>query len=44
MIIIDDDPDSLLDKFSSYVPPNIDKAKWILGMMPKEERGEQHEI
>jgi uncharacterized protein (TIGR00730 family) len=37
MIIIDDDPDSLLDKFSGYVPPNIDKAKWILGMMPKEE-------
>ena len=37
MIIIDDDPESLLDKFSKYEPPKIDKAKWILGMMPKEE-------
>jgi uncharacterized protein (TIGR00730 family) len=37
MIIIDENPDSLLDKFSKYEPPKIDKAKWILGMMPKEE-------
>ena len=37
MIIIDSDPDSLLDKFLKYEPPVIDKAKWILGMMPKEE-------
>jgi hypothetical protein len=37
MIIIDDDPDFLLDKFLKYEPPIIDKAKWILGMMPKEE-------
>jgi uncharacterized protein (TIGR00730 family) len=36
MIIIDDNPDSLLDKFLKYEPPKIDKAKWILGMMPKE--------
>ena len=36
MIIIDDDPESLLDKFLNYEPPKIDKAKWILGMMPKE--------
>jgi uncharacterized protein (TIGR00730 family) len=40
MILIDDDPNSLLDKFSKYEPPVIDKAKWILGMMPKEEKGE----
>lgn len=40
MIIIDDDPESLLDKFLNYVPPKIDKAKWILGMMPKEEKGD----
>jgi uncharacterized protein (TIGR00730 family) len=36
MIIIDDEPESLLDKFLNYEPPKIDKAKWILGMMPKE--------
>jgi uncharacterized protein (TIGR00730 family) len=36
MIVIDDDPESLLDKFLNYEPPKIDKAKWILGMMPKE--------
>jgi len=36
MIIIDDDPKSLLDKFLNNEPPKIDKAKWILGMMPKE--------
>ena len=40
MIIIDDDPEALLDKFSKYEPPKIDKAKWILGMMPKEEKGD----
>ena len=37
MIIIDDNPESLLEKFSKYEPPKIDKAKWILGMMPKNE-------
>jgi len=37
MILIDDDPESLLEKFLNYEPPIIDKAKWILGMMPKEE-------
>ena len=41
MIIVDDDPDSLLDKFSKYEPPIIDKAKWILGMMPKEEKDDK---
>ena len=40
MILIDDDPKTLLDKFSKYEPPIFDKAKWILGMMPKEERDE----
>ena len=39
MIVIDDDPESLLEKFLNYEPPKIDKAKWILGMMPKEEKG-----
>jgi hypothetical protein len=38
MIIIDDDPESLLDKFSKYEPPRIDKAKWILGMMPRDDK------
>jgi hypothetical protein len=39
MILIDDDPESLLEKFSKYEPPKIDKVKWIHGMMPKEEKG-----
>lgn len=32
MILIDDDPDSLLKQFEEYRPPKVDKAKWALGM------------
>ena len=42
MIIIDNYVESLLDKFLNYEPPKIDKAKWILGMMPKEEEDDQN--
>ncbi len=36
MIVIDDDPESLLEKFLIYEPPKVDKAKWVLGMLNHE--------
>ncbi len=30
MIIVEDDPVILLDKFKSYTPPKVDKAEWAL--------------
>jgi hypothetical protein len=32
LLLVDDDPASLLDQFQNYIPPTIDKAKWILGL------------
>lgn len=32
MILVDEDPESLLRKLESYRPPLIDKAKWALGL------------
>ncbi|MCB9107977.1 MAG: TIGR00730 family Rossman fold protein [Anaerolineales bacterium] len=31
MILVDDDPDALLQKFERYRPPKIDKVGWALG-------------
>ncbi len=33
MVIIDDDPEQLIEKFKSYIPPKADKAKWALKLM-----------
>jgi uncharacterized protein (TIGR00730 family) len=30
MVLIDEDPEGLLEKFAAYQPPEIDKAAWIL--------------
>ncbi len=30
MILMDEDPERLLQKFETYRPPRIDKAKWVL--------------
>lgn len=30
MILVDENPEKLLQKFESYHPPGIDKAKWVL--------------
>jgi uncharacterized protein (TIGR00730 family) len=30
MVLVDEDPEGLLQKFASYQPPKIDKAAWIL--------------
>jgi uncharacterized protein (TIGR00730 family) len=30
MVLVDEDPRTLLDKFETYQPPTIDKAAWIL--------------
>lgn len=37
MVLIDDDPDELLNRFESYRPPKIDKAKWArsAGQIPR---------
>ena len=32
IVLVDDNPQSLLKKFESYCPPNIDKAAWALRM------------
>jgi len=32
LVLIDDNPKSLLEKFESYHPPSIDKAAWALRM------------
>jgi uncharacterized protein (TIGR00730 family) len=32
MVLVDDNPQSLLKKFESYCPPSIDKAAWALRM------------
>ena len=35
LVLVDDSPLALLEKFESYCPPNIDKAAWALGMKDK---------
>ncbi|HET9911309.1 MAG TPA: TIGR00730 family Rossman fold protein [Anaerolineales bacterium] len=30
MILIDEDPDRLIQRFAAYRPPSVDKAKWVL--------------
>jgi uncharacterized protein (TIGR00730 family) len=30
MILIDEDPDRLIQRFALYRPPTVDKAKWVL--------------
>jgi len=30
MILVDEDPEKLLQKFETYHPPVLDKAKWVL--------------
>jgi uncharacterized protein (TIGR00730 family) len=30
MVLVDEEPDGLLQKFATYQPPKIDKAAWIL--------------
>ncbi len=32
MILMDEDPERLLQKFETYQPPKTDKAKWVLGL------------
>jgi uncharacterized protein (TIGR00730 family) len=32
MLLVDESPDALLDKFEGYEPPSVDKAEWILRM------------
>ncbi len=32
MLLMDSDPERLLQRFQNYQPPTVDKAKWALGM------------
>jgi uncharacterized protein (TIGR00730 family) len=32
MVLVDEDPERLLQKFAAYQPPKIDKAAWILAL------------
>lgn len=36
MILVDENPKQLLEKLSTYSPPNIDKADWIIEMLHKQ--------
>lgn len=33
MIMVDENPESLLQQFGTYHPPTIDKAKWVLQLL-----------
>ena len=33
MLVIDEHPESLLEKFSAYQPPKVNKTEWALAMM-----------
>ena len=33
MVLVDENPEKLLQKFDSYHPPTIDKAKWVLHLV-----------
>ena len=33
MILIDEEPETLLEKMMNYAPPKVDKAKWVLDML-----------
>jgi len=37
MIVVDEDPESLIQKFESYRPPTVDKARWVLQLAHKHE-------
>ncbi len=30
MILVDENPEHLLQKFETYQPPTVDKAQWVL--------------
>jgi hypothetical protein len=30
MIVVEEDPERLLQTFETYQPPTVDKAKWVL--------------
>lgn len=32
MVLVDEDPERLLEKFAAYQPPKVDKAAWILAL------------
>ncbi len=32
MMLIDEHPEALLEKFMRYQPPSVDKARWVLQM------------
>ncbi|MBA4317775.1 MAG: TIGR00730 family Rossman fold protein [Flavobacterium sp.] len=44
MILIDDDPESLLDKLINFEPPKANKVKWALDMLKKSDKQNEIEI
>lgn len=36
MILVDDNPEQLFAKLTAYIPPQVDKADWILEMLYKQ--------
>ena len=41
MVLVDDNPQGLLEKFGQYRPPLVDKVKWVLRMTTSNSIGEQ---
>ena len=41
MLLIDEDPEGLLDRFTEYEPPGVDKAAWILKLNENARGGAQ---
>lgn len=39
MILVDENPENLLQKFENYQPPKIDKAKWALQLSSDQDAG-----
>lgn len=39
MMLIDEHPESLLEKFMMYQPPAVDQAKWVLQMTNNNVKG-----
>lgn len=39
MMLIDEHPGSLLEKFMMYQPPAVDQAKWVLQMTNNNVKG-----
>jgi uncharacterized protein (TIGR00730 family) len=43
MVLVDDNPQKLLEKFGQYQPPMVNKAQWVLRMTTSSKTGDHYE-